>query len=59
MPTIRDPVPQPKRKRSRPWRGAGSGPSKHGLTLHPEKTRIVDATQNGGFDFLGYHFSGA
>jgi RNA-directed DNA polymerase len=27
-----------------------------GLTLHPEKTRIVDATQTGGFDFLGYHF---
>jgi RNA-directed DNA polymerase len=25
-------------------------------TLHPEKTRIVDATQEGGFDFLGYHF---
>ena len=27
-----------------------------GLSLHPEKTRIVDATQTGGFDFLGYHF---
>jgi RNA-directed DNA polymerase len=27
-----------------------------GLMLHPEKTRIVDATQAGGFDFLGYHF---
>lgn len=27
-----------------------------GLTLHPEKTRLVDATQPGGFDFLGYHF---
>ncbi len=27
-----------------------------GLTLHPTKTRIVDATQVGGFDFLGYHF---
>lgn len=26
-----------------------------GLTLHPEKTRIVDE-QEGGFDFLGYHF---
>jgi RNA-directed DNA polymerase len=26
------------------------------LRLHPEKTRIVDATQRGGFDFLGYHF---
>ena len=27
-----------------------------GLTLHPVKTRIVDAAQPGGFDFLGYHF---
>jgi len=27
-----------------------------GLTLHPGKTRIVDATKPGGFDFLGYHF---
>jgi len=27
-----------------------------GLQLHPDKTRIVDATQPGGFDFLGYHF---
>lgn len=27
-----------------------------GLQLHPDKTRIVDATQSGGFDFLGYHF---
>jgi RNA-directed DNA polymerase len=27
-----------------------------GLQLHPEKTRLVDATQRGGFDFLGYHF---
>jgi len=27
-----------------------------GLSLHPEKTCIVDATQRGGFDFLGYHF---
>jgi RNA-directed DNA polymerase len=30
--------------------------AKAGLTLHPQKTRIVDATQPGGFDFLGYHF---
>ena len=29
-----------------------------GLQLHPVKTRIVDATQKGGFDFLGYHFEG-
>lgn len=27
-----------------------------GLQLHPEKTKIVDAAQRGGFDFLGYHF---
>src|SRR5258708_661991 len=27
-----------------------------GLGLHPDKTRIIDATQPGGFDFLGYHF---
>jgi RNA-directed DNA polymerase len=27
-----------------------------GLTLHPTKTRVVDASQPGGFDFLGYHF---
>jgi RNA-directed DNA polymerase len=27
-----------------------------GLSLHPTKTRIVDASQRGGFDFLGYHF---
>jgi len=24
--------------------------------VHPANTRIVDATQPGGFDFLGYHF---
>lgn len=29
-----------------------------GLRLHPAKTRIVEATQRGGFDFLGYHFEG-
>jgi RNA-directed DNA polymerase len=27
-----------------------------GLELHPDKTRVVDATVKGGFDFLGYHF---
>jgi RNA-directed DNA polymerase len=27
-----------------------------GLTLHPTKTRIVNASLKGGFDFLGYHF---
>jgi len=30
--------------------------SEAGLTLHPEKTRVVDASVPGGFDFLGYHF---
>ena len=29
-----------------------------GLTVHPTKTRIVNV-QNEGFDFLGWHFSGA
>lgn len=29
---------------------------KVGLTLHPTKTRIVNAAEAGGFDFLGYHF---
>jgi RNA-directed DNA polymerase len=29
---------------------------KAGLILHPTKTRIVNASQQGGFDFLGYHF---
>ncbi|HUT35289.1 MAG TPA: group II intron reverse transcriptase/maturase [Planctomycetota bacterium] len=28
-----------------------------GLLLHPDKTRVVDATRKGGgFEFLGYHF---
>jgi len=27
-----------------------------GLQLHPDKTRLVDMGQPGGFDFLGYHF---
>jgi RNA-directed DNA polymerase len=27
-----------------------------GLTLHPEKTRIVNEAHGEGFDFLGYHF---
>lgn len=27
-----------------------------GLQLHPQKTRIVNAAEKGGFDFLGYHF---
>lgn len=27
-----------------------------GLQVHPEKTKVGDATQPGGFDFLGYHF---
>ena len=28
----------------------------NGLTLHPTKTRLVNASQAGGFVFLGYHF---
>lgn len=27
-----------------------------GLVLHPEKTKLVDASVRGGFDFLGWHF---
>jgi len=27
-----------------------------GLSLHPDKTRIVNMSEAGGFDFLGYHF---
>jgi RNA-directed DNA polymerase len=31
--------------------------SERGLTVHPDKTRVVDTTLPGqGFDFLGYHF---
>lgn len=30
--------------------------SENGLTLHPEKTHVIDATQKGGFNFLGCHF---
>lgn len=30
--------------------------SENGLTVNTAKTRLVDATQTGGFDFLGYHF---
>ena len=30
--------------------------TERGLTLHPEKTQLVDMSQPGGFDFLGYHF---
>jgi len=33
------------------------GTAEAGLTLHPTKTRIVDATSD-GFDFLGYRFEG-
>jgi RNA-directed DNA polymerase len=29
---------------------------REGLSIHPDKSRIVDATKRGGFDFLGYHF---
>jgi RNA-directed DNA polymerase len=30
--------------------------SELGLSLHPQKTRIVEASQPGGFEFLGWHF---
>jgi RNA-directed DNA polymerase len=33
-----------------------AGVESAGLTLHPEKTRIVNVDEPGGFDFLGYHF---
>jgi RNA-directed DNA polymerase len=32
--------------------------AENGLTLHPTKTKVVDA-QTDGFDFLGYHFEGS
>lgn len=32
--------------------------TERGLTLHPTKTKVVDATQRPGFDFLGYRFFG-
>jgi RNA-directed DNA polymerase len=32
--------------------------TERGLRLHPVKTRVVDATQRPGFDFLGYRFFG-
>jgi RNA-directed DNA polymerase len=28
-----------------------------GLTLHPTKTRMINAREKGGFDFPGYHFA--
>jgi RNA-directed DNA polymerase len=30
----------------------------NGLALHPQKTRIADARQGNGFEFLGYRFEG-
>ena len=30
--------------------------SHHGLTLHPDKTQVVDALSEEGFSFLGYRF---
>lgn len=32
--------------------------TERGLTLHPTKTKVADATQRPGFDFLGYRFFG-
>ena len=34
----------------------GAWVATNGLSLHPNKTRLVDASQPGGFDFRGYHF---
>ncbi len=35
----------------------GNLSAERGLTLHPDKTRVVDVSLPGeGFDFLGYHF---
>ena len=40
-----------------PWRDPSTRrTAAAGLTLHPTKTRLLDASQRGGFDFLGYHF---
>jgi len=30
----------------------------HGLIVHPDKTKVVDASKREPFDFLGYHFKG-
>jgi RNA-directed DNA polymerase len=32
--------------------------TERGLRLHPDKTRVVDARERPGFDFLGYRFFG-
>ena len=37
-------------------RGVQQWTAEAGLTLHPEKTRLVDLNGPDGFDFLGYHF---
>jgi len=38
------------------WAAVRRWVNEAGLSLHPEKTRVVDASAPGGFDFLGYHF---
>lgn len=40
------------------WQRLDALLAERGLRLHPVKTRIVDATQRPGFDFLGYRFFG-
>lgn len=40
----------------RALREVGEWTAQAGLTLHPEKTKVVNAAEPGGFDFLGYHF---
>lgn len=34
----------------------GGWTAANGLTVHGEKTGVVDAREKGGFEFLGYHF---
>ena len=45
------------RTRTGPWPWCNSWVAENELTLHPTKTKIVDARTE-GFDFLGYHFRG-
>jgi len=47
----------PGRSRSRSGVGPGEAvDGTGGIGTAPDKTRLVDVTQRGGFDFLGYHF---
>jgi RNA-directed DNA polymerase len=44
------------RKPNVPWPRSRNGAPRQDCGSIPKKTRIVDVTQRGGFDFLGYHF---